>query len=88
MCGQPVLALLAHFLMYICGELAGAAISYRGKAEPKKSLTKSVLLAPWPSADPIFLRPGQGVTMNLLRGDEGLTLQSFKRDDRKNFSGP
>jgi hypothetical protein len=28
------------------------------------------LLAPWPSAEAIFLRPGQGVNMNLLRGGE------------------
>jgi hypothetical protein len=34
-------------------------------------------LASWPSADQIFLLPGQGVNMNLLRGGEGLTRHSF-----------
>jgi hypothetical protein len=48
-------------------------ISYRGQAEPKNVR----LLSPWSSAEAIFLRPGQGVNMNLLQGGEGLMRHSF-----------
>jgi hypothetical protein len=41
------------------------------------------LLAPLPSADAIFLRPGQSVTMNLPRRGESLNrLIAFKRTFR------
>jgi hypothetical protein len=36
----------------------------------------------WPSAEAIFLWPGQGVNMNLLRENKGLT-EAFKKTIRK-----
>jgi hypothetical protein len=42
------------------------------------------LLAPWPSAEAIFLRLRQGVNMNLLReGEHILRVIAFKGTDRK-----
>jgi hypothetical protein len=40
---------------------------------------------PWPSAETMFLRPGQRVDLILLRGGAGLTYHSFYRDDQKIF---
>jgi hypothetical protein len=45
------------------------------------------LLAPWLCAEAIFLRPGQGVNMNLLLGGEDFTRHRFERDAKENFKG-
>jgi hypothetical protein len=42
-------------------------ISFRGQAEPKNARKYPCLLAPLPSSEAIFLRPGHGVNTNLLR---------------------
>jgi hypothetical protein len=55
--------------------------SRRPNFSPVQAASHSV----WQAADPIFLRSGQRVRLNLLRGSERLTHHSFKRDNQKIF---
>jgi hypothetical protein len=71
MCGQAEQAFFAHFC--ICGEPAGNGPDLKytvHKAQPdlKNARENACLLAPFPFVESIFLRPGQGANINLLRG--------------------
>jgi hypothetical protein len=59
-------------------------LSCRDQAETKNARKNPCLLAPWPSAEVIFLRR---VNMNLIRRGEGLTHLNFQRDDQKKIKG-